>query len=159
MSRTIRYFERTVRNAFRFTEQRPISPVDHPFEVRDIHPSLPSKVNELFDDAHYRQATFEACLYLDSMVKKHAQIEETGKDLMMKAFGRNPLITLNPLANRSDRNEQDGYKFLFAGTMIAIRNPRGHEHSLEDDIGSCLDHLSLVSHLLRRLEQAGYPCS
>ena len=51
---------------------------------------------------------------------------------------------------------QDGYRFVFAGGVKAIRNPRGHEHSVVDDPDICLDHLSFVSLLLRRLEQAGY---
>lgn len=158
----MRLFERAVRNAFRVVEPQRTPHELHAFEVRDIHASLPPKVKELFDDAHYRQATFEACLYLDAMVKKHVgSIKyKSSRDLMMKAFSEvSPLIQLTPLTTTSEVDEQEGYKFLFAGTMVAIRNPRGHEHLLEDDIGTCLDHLSLVSHLLRRMERAAYPCS
>jgi hypothetical protein len=39
--------------------------------------------------------------------------------------------------------------------MAGIRNPRGHLPSVVDDPDTCLDHLSLCSMLLRRLEQAG----
>ena len=48
------------------------------------------------------------------------------------------------------------FRFVFAGSMWAIRNPRGHEFDVIDDPDTCLDHLSFVSMLLRRLEQAGY---
>lgn len=153
----IHFFETVVRNAFRISEPIRPSSESHPFELRDVHPSLPFKVRQLFDDAHYSQATFEACKYLDATVKKHAGLDESGKVLMMKALsGVSPLIKLTFMNNTSERNEQEGYKFLFAGTMIAIRNPRGHEYSMDDDVGTCLDHLTLVSHLLRRLEQSGY---
>ena len=76
---------------------------------------------------------------------------------MMKAFSEpSPPIELTPLANRSERNEQEGYKFLFAGSMAAIRNPRGHEVLVSESPDECLDHLSLASLLLRRLERSGF---
>jgi hypothetical protein len=37
--------------------------------------------------------------------------------------------------------------------VLAIRNPRGHEYAVKDDPDTCLDHLSLVSLLLRRVEK------
>jgi len=76
--------------------------------------------------------------------------------LMMRAFGGNPpKLPLNPGMTASERSEQDGYKFIFAGTMLGIRNPRGHATGLVDDPDTCLDHLSLTSMLLRKLEDAG----
>jgi hypothetical protein len=45
---------------------------------------------------------------------------------------------------------------MFTGGMKGIRNPRAHEPSIVDDPDICLDHLSFVSLLLRRLEQSGY---
>lgn len=129
----------------------------HPFETRNIHPDLPKKVRKLFDDSHYAESTFEACKFLDDFVGKHAPGTKSGKDRMMKAFSEtSPLIKLTALGTESEQNEQEGYKFLFAGTMIGIRNPRGHDHSMIDDPGTCLDHLGLVSALLRRLNQAGF---
>ena len=129
----------------------------HPFDVRNIHPDLPSKVRELFDDSHYSEATFEACKFLDSFVGSHAPKTKSGESRMMAAFNEtSPLIKLTGLANDSEIDEQRGYKFLFAGTIVAIRNPRGHLHSVVDDPGVCLDHLGLVSALLRRLHEAGF---
>jgi hypothetical protein len=46
---------------------------------------------------------------------------------------------------------------LSAGAMLAIRNPRGHEN-LIDTPDRCLDHLSLASLLIRRLEESRYKC-
>jgi uncharacterized protein (TIGR02391 family) len=129
----------------------------HPFDARNIHPGLPIKVRELFDDGHYAEATFEAFKFLDKTVERHSGINETGKDLMMRAFKEDaPKIKLTPLGTASEKNEQEGYKFIFAGGVVAIRNPRGHEHSVVDNLDLCLDHLSFVSMLLRRLEQSGY---
>lgn len=48
-----------------------------------------------------------------------------------------------------------GYKFIFAGSQSAIRNPRGHDTDVEDSLDQCLDHLALASLLVRRLDDAG----
>ena len=158
MNSRLREFERVVRNAARFTEASPRETAEHPFDARDIHSALPGNVRKLFDNGHYSQATFEAFKFLDNEVKRHAGVDKTGKALMMEALREaSPAIQLTPLANETDRSEQEGYKFVFAGSMMAIRNPRGHEHAITDDLATCLDHIGLVSLLLRRLSQAGYP--
>lgn len=157
MSRLLSSLERVARNAHRFHETPQLPDGDHQFAIRDIHPSLPAEVRRLFDNGHYPQATFEAFKFLDNVVKYHARVDKTGKALMMEAFREAaPAVQLTPLTSETERVEQEGYKFMFAGSMMAIRNPRGHEHSVSDDVTTCLDHLSLVSQLLRRLERAGY---
>jgi len=76
---------------------------------------------------------------------------------MMAAFdGAAPKMKLNGLGTTSEKDEQEGYRFMFAGAMQGIRNPRAHDPAIVDDPDICLDHLSFVSLLLRRLEQAGY---
>ena len=156
MSRLLSSFERIVRSASRYNDAEPPTSADHPFEVRDIHPKLPADVRRLFDNGHYSQATFEAFKYLDNAVKHLTHLDKTGKALMMEAFRDiSPLIQLTPMGTDTERVEQEGYKFIFAGSMMAIRNPRGHD-SVVDDVTTCLDHLSLASQLLRRLEKAGY---
>jgi hypothetical protein len=67
-----------------------------------------------------------------------------------------PKVQLTALKSISEKDEQEGYQFIFAGGMRGIRNPRGHEDTVVDGIDTCLDHLSFVSMLVRRLEQAGY---
>jgi len=129
----------------------------HSFDSRNIHPSLPAKVKRLFDDGHFAEATFHAFKFLDKEVQKHSQLSETGFKLMMAAFDEaNPKLRLTPLLNESDKDEQKGYRFVFAGGVQAIRNPRGHEYAVTDDPDTCLDHLSFVSMLLRKLESAGF---
>jgi uncharacterized protein (TIGR02391 family) len=129
----------------------------HQFDLRDVYPDFPPKVKTLFDDGFYAESTFEACKYLDNFVGIHAPKTKSGEKRMMDAFlESNPTIKLNSLSCDSDIDEQRGYRFLFAGTMVAIRNPRGHEHSLIDDPATCLDHLTIITALLRRLNKAGY---
>jgi uncharacterized protein (TIGR02391 family) len=164
MPSSLQRFEKIARAMAQLPQREPAAEsavetaAQHPFDARNIHPDLPLNVRTLFDDGHFPQATFEAFKYLDKTVEKHSGLlNDSGKDLMMKAFKEDaPKIKLTPLITKSEQNEQEGYKFLFAGGIIAIRNPRGHEHSVVDNPDLCLDHLVFVSMLLRRLEQAGY---
>lgn len=129
----------------------------HPFDVRNVHPDLPPKVKKLFDDGHYAESTYHAFKYLDKKINKLTGIAKSGFQLMMDAFGgAAPKVQLTALKSTSEKDEQAGYQFIFAGGMQGIRNPRGHEYTVVDSIDTCLDHLSFVSMLLRRLEQAGY---
>lgn len=125
----------------------------HPFDERNIHPEIAKIARKLFDDGHYSQATFEAFKYIDKTVSDLSGIQETGEKLMMQAFAEGgPRIKLTNLNSMSEISEQKGFKFMFAGSMGAIRNPRGHEYSMSDPVSLCLDHLSFASTLLRRLD-------
>lgn len=149
-------FEGIVRRARLFTDASADAEAQaHPFEIRNIHPDLPRIVRQLFDDGHYAQATFEALKFLDEEVQRVSGEADFGRSLMMRVFGSNPpKLPLNSGATRSEQDEQEGFKFIFAGAMQGIRNPRGHKTGVKDDPDVCLDHLSLVSMLLRRLEAA-----
>jgi len=149
------FFESVTRRAKTFTEAR-FEPAggSHPFDERNIHPKIEGSSKKLFDDGHYAQATFEAYKLLDKTVAYHAKLSESGVKLMMKAFSEQaPLIKLTDLSSTSKKDEQEGYKFIFSGSILALRNPRGHEYGIKDSPTECLDHLSLASMLLRRLER------
>src|SRR5256885_12241047 len=162
-SRGLAQFEAITRALARLPREEPATvpaaetPLLHPFDSRNIHTNLPPKVQELFDDGHYPEATFHAFKYLDKIVEMHAGISESGYKLMMTAFSEtSPKVQLTPLKTTSEKDEQQGYKFIFVGGVLAIRNPRGHEYTVVDNPDICLDHLSFVSMLLRRLEQSGF---
>lgn len=129
----------------------------HPFDQRNVHPDISKVSKRLFDDGHFSQATFEAFKLVDNRVKKIAKSRDSGQKLMMAAFSeKDPKIKLTNLSSVSEEDEQAGFKFIFAGAMGAIRNPRGHENKI-DPIERSLDHLSLASVLLRRLEERVSP--
>jgi len=129
----------------------------HPFDLRNVHPGFPKKVRDLFDDGHCAEATFAAFKYVDKVVQKHSGKKESGQKLMMAVFSKdNPVIKLNSLTNQSEEDEQEGYRFMFAGAVMGIRNPGGHEIELSDDPDVCLDHLAFASLLIRRLERSGF---
>jgi uncharacterized protein (TIGR02391 family) len=129
----------------------------HPFETRNIHPDLPAKVRELFDDGYWEQSVFEAFKFIEKEVKRISGIRgKTGYQLMMDAFNESsPNVQLNGLATESEIDEQKGFKFIFAGAATGIRNPRGHEVDIGDTPDEALDYLALASLLLRRLDAAG----
>jgi uncharacterized protein (TIGR02391 family) len=132
----------------------------HPFETRNIHPDLPSRVRKLFDDGHWEQSVFEAFKFIEKEVKKMSGLLRgtTGFALMMDAFNENNAkIKLNALVTDSDIDEQKGYRHMFAGSSAGIRNPRGHEVDLGDTPDEALDYLAMASLLLRRLDAAGRP--
>lgn len=158
MPSEFRRFERVARRAHQFSEARQRTRGSiHPFEERNIVPDIPAIVQQLFDNGHYAQATFEAYKFVDKEIQRHAKSSKAGFQLMMDALGGiSPTVRLTPMLTVSQQDEQKGFQFLFAGAILAIRNPRGHEYAVNDDPDLCLDHLLLASLLLRRLAEAGY---
>ena len=161
MDKFILQFEKIVRKSNKFTQERtePLGGL-HPFDERNIHQTVAIIAKRLFDDGHFAQATFEVFKFIDKEIKLHSSSTENGFKLMMQVFSNDsPMIKLNNLSSVSDKDEQKGYQFLFAGSVLAIRNPRGHEYNVIDSIDKCLDHLNLASLLIRRLEEAGFSIS
>jgi uncharacterized protein (TIGR02391 family) len=159
MTDALSSFERIVRAAKNAGERAEVEDrlPTHPFDERNVHPDITSVCQRLFDDGHYSQATFEAFKYIDNEVKNISGENESGFKLMMDVFNeKNPKIKLTDMATPSEIDEQMGYRFTFAGVMSAIRNPRGHDITT-DPIDRCLDHLSVASVLLRRLEERKAP--
>lgn len=150
-------FERIARRAHIFTESESRSDSTlHPFDERNIHADFPNEVKSLFDNGHYAQSTFEAFKFLDEEVQRISVDSDFGKSLMLRVFGGTPpKLQLNAGMTATELSEQEGYKFIFAGVMAGIRNPRGHKTGVNDDPDTCLDHLSLASMLIRKLEEAG----
>ena len=164
MNGSLERFERVVRSISADVIEPPPSPAEttgqeepHPFEARNIHPDLPTRVRKLFDDGHWEQAVFEAFKFIEKEVKRISGLRgKTGYKLMMDAFNENsPKVKLNGLATESEIDEQMGFKFIFTGAATGIRNPRGHEVDIGDTPDEALDYLALASLLLRRLDAAG----
>jgi uncharacterized protein (TIGR02391 family) len=157
MGNILGVFENIVRSAFKFSEvESEDREVQHPFDLRNIYPGFPKIVKDLFDNGHYSQSTFEAFKFVDNEIQRISGISESGFKLMMQALAETSLsVSLNSNITQSEKDEQKGFQFIFAGSTLAIRNPRGHD-IMEDSLDICLDHLCLASMLLRKLEQAGY---
>lgn len=154
MLRSFNIFKNIVRNTNKFTEAKSEPPGgNHPFDERNIHPKIAQVSKKLFDDGHYSQATFETFKLIDKEIQRITSINESGYKLMMQVFAEtSPEIKLTNLSNTSEIDEQKGYKFIFSGSVMAIRNPRGHEYGIRETMEQCLDHLGLGSLLIRRID-------
>lgn len=121
-------------------------------------PELRSLTRKLFRDGHYSLAVEQACKLVNNQVKDRCgktSKEKDGADLMHHAFRiEAPILRINSLTTESKRDEQDGYRYLFAGMMAGLRNPRAHEHLLRDEPGAALEMLVLANHLLGVLARA-----
>ncbi|RLI96212.1 MAG: TIGR02391 family protein [Candidatus Aenigmatarchaeota archaeon] len=136
------------------------------FDELKLHPIIRKSSRKLFRDGHYAQAILEAYKALNKYVKQKSKLKDLdGKDLMSKAFGfdydrmsrtikRRPMLQLNELLDRSDRDEQEGFMLIFMGVMQGIRNPKAHEIIKQKDPFKTLEYLSLASLLARKVDEA-----
>jgi uncharacterized protein (TIGR02391 family) len=111
---------------------------------------------KLFKDGHSARAVEEAYKAINNGVKARCRSTKDGPDLMHHAFAidKGPMLRVNRLQTTSERDEQDGYRYLFAGAMAGFRNPRAHEHLLRDEPGAALEMLVLANHLASVLERS-----
>jgi len=124
------------------------------FDAMQFHPRVIQVSESLFKTGNYASAIFEAFKAVDNYVKEKTGISLNGQALMSKVFDENaPIIKLNDLLTQSDRDEQEGFKFLFKGAMIGIRNPKAHDNVVQTDPYRTLEYLSLASLLMRRIEE------
>jgi len=130
------------------------SELEQLFNSRKLHPQVKKVSKGLFIDKYYSQAIFETCKQLNKKVQQVASLSTDGRPLMENAFSaRNPKIQLNQLTTQSDKDEQEGYMYLFVGTMVGIRNPKGHEIINLKDPYKALEYLGFLSMLFRRIDE------
>jgi len=70
----------------------------------------------------------------------------------------NGVLKITQCTSQTDKDYQDGIKFLSSGHMSAIRNPTAHEPAITWPIDKqdCLDILSIISFLYRQLDKSVY---
>lgn len=136
------------------------------FHNLGFHPIVQKSSKKLFINGHFSQAIFEASKILIKHVEKKAKIQDVkASDLMATVFKidytRNPLkithqpiLKLNSLKTLEDIDEQYGFRFLFQGTVIGIRNPKAHTEVIQTDQSKTLEYLSLISLLAKRTDEA-----
>ena len=124
------------------------------FELLVTDSQLRQTSGPLFQDSYYARAVEEAFKYLNNAVKQRSGIiQQDGAGLMRTAFSaHSPVLLLNAFQSQSDKDEQQGYMEIFAGSMTGIRNPRAHEPGLVDEREVALELLVLANHLMRKLD-------
>ena len=129
------------------------------FLTRDFHSEIVKHCKDLFLQGNYFHAVFEACKAYNRLVKLKARSMKDGSPLLLEVWGCDKgVLKITSCETQTDRDVQDGIKFLSAGLMQAVRNPTAHEPAILWPIGKqdCLDILGLISFLLRQLDKAVY---
>ena len=119
----------------------------------NLHPELMKNVAKLFDDGHYSNAIEDACKILEAFVKMRSmRFELSGTDLMNTVFSaKNPVLKFNELKDDTEKSEQQGMMHLYAGAMLAFRNPRAHSIKT-DEPENAMDVLLFINLLLKSLD-------
>lgn len=120
-----------------------------------LHPEVERAVSTLFKDGHYANAIEDACKVLDALVKmRSGKFDLSGTELMQTVFSpKNPILRFNDGATETERSEQQGMMFLYAGAMLAFRNPRAHG-LIEDDPETAVQVISFIGFLANELDKA-----
>lgn len=115
------------------------------FEVYHIHPSLERAVDLIYK-SEFEAAAREAFVVVETVLKEKSGLDLHGFDLATKALSfefdkktgkitKSPLIAINDLTTESERNEQDGIRYMIMGFFQGPRNLYQHRH-----IGSGTDN-------------------
>jgi uncharacterized protein (TIGR02391 family) len=128
------------------------------FYNRGFHSKIFEHCFNLYKQKNYFHAVFEAAKVYNKLVKEKSKSEKDGFNLMMDVWGCKGVLKVTKCETETEKDFQEGIKFLSAGLMQAIRNPTAHEPALHWPISKedCLDLLSFISYLLRNLDKAVY---
>ena len=128
------------------------------YDSMQFHPKVVKASRSLFETGHYSQAIFEAFKAVNNFVKEKSGLTPneirgmTDGRLMGKVFAvNNPVIKINELISDTDRSEQEGFKFLFMGATLGIRNPKAHDFIEMEDPYKTLEYLAFASLLLKKI--------
>lgn len=129
------------------------------FLKRNFHSDVIKHSQKLFIQGNYFHAVFEAAKAFNKDVKEKSRCDKDGQPLMLNVWGcENGVLKITKCESQTDKDYQDGIKFLSGGLMSAIRNPTAHEPAISWPIDKqdCLDMLSLISFLYRQLDKSVY---
>ena len=133
--------------------------------VSELHPETEC-AHDLIRDGHYGNAIREAAEQFLIRLQRLAEASERadvqnlqGSRLVNRMFaepeGRGPVLVFNPLSNRVEQDEHNGYKQLALGMTQALRNVLTHDpERREMEAAEALEWLGFISAMHRRLDQA-----
>lgn len=125
----------------------------HFWEV--IHPEVRSASEEKFNKNEYKDAVFASSLELGTYIKKKggSKIPDNmdGTKLMEMTFGK-PVLSLND-QSQSGEDLHVGYKKIFEGSVLAIRNPKAHGN-FEIEKNRAMHLIFLCSLLFYKVDEA-----
>jgi uncharacterized protein (TIGR02391 family) len=121
-----------------------------------LHPKVLDVSGKLFRDGHYEEAIFEAFKALEEYVKEKSGIKQkSGKSLIGYVFDENnPLLKIKYSHPDTAKEEQEGFKLIFMGSMLGIRNPKAHHRIIQQDKVRTMQYLALASLLFKTIDDA-----
>lgn len=140
------------------------------YHWRRLHNDVKDASYEDYKSEDFYRAVEEALKRYQTIVQNKSGSNLDGQSLMLNVFGKNNAILSvtspykkidgSDFSQSTKENIEEGQKFMSAGMMSGVRNPIAHEEVKElKESGlfsenDCLDMLSLLSHLFRRLDVA-----
>lgn len=131
------------------------------FEVYNIHPELEKSIRLLYK-SEYVSAVREAAVTLENKLRQKSGLDSHGYDLATKALSfevdkktnaitKKPLIEINALDSESDRNEQNGVRYMLMGYFQGPRNLYLHNH-IGSGVSNALSIIIETSFLLQLID-------
>ncbi len=125
------------------------------FDALLLHPKVIEVSEPLFKTGNYPQAILEAFKAVNNHVKDKTGLTLDGTNLMDSVFNENrPILKINELLTPSHKDEQKGFKYIFMGGQIGIRNLNAHEYVKLEDPGIALEYLCMASLLMKRVDES-----
>jgi len=66
----------------------------------------------------------------------------------------NPILKIKYSLPDTAKEEQEGFKLIFMGAMLGIRNPKAHYEIIQRDRARTIQYLALVSLLFKTVDDA-----
>lgn len=127
-----------------------------------IHPLIQKSSKKLYENGHYANAAEDAFIEFNSRAKgiykkivPDAESIPDGTDLMHKLFSGKPLLCpVCDISTESGDNFQQGFHFMAAGAMAALRNPKAHSNDEALAAKEAMRRLMFASMLMYKLDEA-----
>lgn len=119
-----------------------------------LEPEMGEKCKQLFADGHINESVRKAFEIYETKVQEKSGLEDSGKDLMMKAFNENdPLIEIADTSTKRGKSHQEGYRFMAAGSMLFLRNKFSHGDEKQASYIDGFQMLLTANQLLREVNK------
>lgn len=141
------------------------------YHYRHLHTTVQSSSRDDYVEGDYYRAFLETIKrYINDVRSKSSSTNNSDSSMMGEVFGKNNSVLSvtkkykkpngQSFNNDTIENIEEGQKFLSMGLLVGARNPLSHEEikDLNDsnlfNESDCLDALSILSHLFRRLDDS-----
>lgn len=127
-----------------------------------IHPRIIKSSKSLFLTGHYANAAEDAFIEINDRVKKlykRLRPEATeipdGSDVMNKMFSeKTPIMEICDRGTATGVNIHNGTRFMLAGAISALRNPKAHSNDEELSSEEAMRRLMFASMLMYKIDEA-----